>query len=391
MKRVLLWILVMTLFFVGGCKQVLPEEDAVAGDLVLDQMRPEKEQGDQEAPEEEQGAKDTPKEEQGDKGASKEEQGDQDTPKQEQGDQDTPKKEQGDTEEKTPADQPSAEGTEQYECELRRTYDVSLYKEYWEKLEKTWKQLNSPHIVYPDHTFTKLMSDIRDDGLVVAGYIEGKQEEYRPVEMAPPGTSYVVSEFTVTDVYHGKKVEKIRIREPYIIMETEQGTQSVGISDGDQNIVPGRQMLVFLKKNRGTDTYSRVFHPMYLTEDYRDYSESYLTELLNYYRGDPSAYPADSVSAKAPEHYIVECDENGNEIKTLIESADRFGKTVRWTEREISDKALLEEMKEHILVRAAEEFKIALWPTQHIRYTAPSFTTAHRDLGLESYWQATQK
>ncbi len=201
----------------------------------------------------------------------------------------------------------------------------------------------------PYATYSSVMEDIGEDGIIVAGYATGMRES-----VWSRRGSYTRTDFVVTDVYRGELTEfEIKIRENYAVLE--QGGERFfhsreSIKEWLQNDI---QVLVFLEPLSDGD-YWLHFRHIPLMEDYNNYNEEYLKSVLNFFRGDESQYIAQ-------EGYWTECyvrESNGEEVGLSHYVA-------YWSKREISDEALLAEMNDHLLIRIATDYEIAIWPYAH--------------------------
>ncbi len=167
----------------------------------------------------------------------------------------------------------------------------------------------------------------------------------------------VVTKFSVEKNYAGPTVPtQINVQENFGVY-SDQMNEPYLLSLGYDYfpILNDQPTLLFIyPHSQKKDLYLTDLIPIPLPEDHQNYDEEYLTELLDYFRGDRSAY-------KYPELTIKETVIEGRAIL-----AEYGG--VYWPTREISDEALLEEMNDHILLRLATDYKIKIWPFDHAQY-----------------------
>ncbi len=168
----------------------------------------------------------------------------------------------------------------------------------------------------------------------------------------------VLTQFSVEKVYAGPDVpDQITVGESFGVYTNKENNEPYILSLGYDKtpLVNDQPTLLFVfPHSEDKDLYLTALLTIPLPEDHQDYDEEYLTELLDYFRGDRSAY-------KYPELTIKDVIIEGRPIPT------EYG-GVYWPTREISDEALLEEMNDHILLRLATDYKIKIWPFDHAQY-----------------------
>ena len=167
----------------------------------------------------------------------------------------------------------------------------------------------------------------------------------------------IITEFSVEKVYAGPDVpDRITVEEDLGIY-TDSNGQPYLMSLGYEEypLLNDQPTLLFVCPHpEEKDLYLTALLTIPLPEDHQNYDEEYLTELLDYFRGDRTAY-------KYPELTVKDIIIEGRPIPT------GYG-GVYWPTREISDEALLEEMHDHILLRLATDYKIKIWPFDHAQY-----------------------
>ena len=215
-------------------------------------------------------------------------------------------------------------------------------------------------------SYADYMKLLSSNGIIVAGYATGRRESHdtsKPYipedgqsEYFSPTYEYTTTQFHVTDIYYGTpKGDTLPIREWYTLeLDEENRALFYSYSIARSNILRnGEQMLMFLRWDPETQHYCKIKKPIPLMPDYRNYNDAYLSSVLDFYRGDRTEYR-----------------KNASPDPTLLEAADperlsKYTQTFYWPKREISDEALLEEMSDHLLIRLATDYKIALWPYGH--------------------------
>ncbi len=193
-------------------------------------------------------------------------------------------------------------------------------------------------------TYSDVTDQLGIGGMIAAGYATGLRKSY---------DGHTDTQFVVTDIYHGHTFRKTIIIEEAYYYSPGYGFQ-YNSSDFFE-LTNDIQVLVFLDRI-AIGRYRMIWRYIPLMPDYNEYDDVYLQSVLNFFRGDK-------------EEYIAE----GPWKETVTIPS---GKTVHigyhlafWEEREISDEALLEEMKDHLLLRTATEYKIAIWPFGHKNFT----------------------
>ncbi len=167
----------------------------------------------------------------------------------------------------------------------------------------------------------------------------------------------VITSFSVEKIYAGSKVpDTINVQENFGVY-TDKDNQPYLLSLGYDNfpLMNDQPTLLFIfPHTEEPNLYVTALIPLPLPEDHQKYDETYLTEFLDFFRGDRSAY-------KYPEKNVTEIDDNGNTV--LYETGG-----VYWPKQELSNEALLEQMNEHILIQLVTDYKIKLWPFEHAQY-----------------------
>lgn len=215
---------------------------------------------------------------------------------------------------------------------------------------------DSGSILAPPGTFSKLMNRI-DEGIVVTGYANGERT-------SNVDTIKTYTNFKVEKVCYGSVTsENITVKENYALVTDEDGSSYIRERETRYTLLEDDQkVLLFLTPSKDADgTYVPQYYDLPLPEDYLEYNEEYLTEMLDFYRGDRSAYQYPEFIEEIHEELLP----NGTIEQTIDSSGGNY-----WPERDVSNEVLLEELKENVLVRSAVEFEIKIWPFEHREYGA---------------------
>lgn len=207
---------------------------------------------------------------------------------------------------------------------------------------------NEPHGSVPlEATYSRVMEELGENGIIAAGYATGKRKS-----VYNQGSYYTKTSFVVTEVYKGRlKPSTIELHEAYAVLE-KFGERYYDRREAQIFLPDDLQVLIFLKP-LGLGKYKPCWRFIPLTEDYKVYGEAYLGRVLDFFRGDKSQYIADATWAETHKSIYT-----GEEVG--IEYYLDF-----WPMREIDDEALLQELNDHLLLRLATEYKLALWPYGH--------------------------
>lgn len=197
--------------------------------------------------------------------------------------------------------------------------------------------------------YSDLMEEIGENGVIAAGYATGMRESFWK-----QSERYTMTDFVITDVYRGAVAQKnIKIKEDYaVILKGDARVFKGRHSDKFFHLKNDLQVLVFLKPEED-GSLALKYRYIPLTEDYKNYTDETLASILDFFRGDKKQY----ITTKGTWSELSERKEHGQHTRTY---------TVRyWPQRKVSDQALLEELNDHLLIRIATEYKIALWPYGH--------------------------
>ena len=241
----------------------------------------------------------------------------------------------------------STEETEQGQVIHYQDQDWSGMPEYTNSLAVTvgWPQC-----------WSEIKNAMGEDGLIVAGSAYGIREGYCD-------KGYTLTNFNIQKVYYGNESNSvIKIKERFVARSIE-GRNYLYSINGEHTFLKDQQsVILFLAKSKTIENgYYPVWYELPLPADYQTYNESYLTDFLDFYRGNRLAY-------EYSEMEIVQ-KEKKNPDGTVELLEEIYGGNY-WPEREISNEALIEEMSEHILVRLVTEYQIKIWPYGHKEYAA---------------------
>ena len=208
-------------------------------------------------------------------------------------------------------------------------------------------------------TVEEIMERIGPNGLIVSGYAIGERIGVEKNETS----FYTKTQFKVDHVFYGEAVsgESITIMEDYILKANEKEVFIYRI--GRTNSFLRNEEYVLLLLTPTGSSYPGMYTParfaMPVAEDCDEWSEDYLDSLLDFFRGDPATYAYGEDGARS---FTVK-NADGTEREVIYYQPGK-----RWPQREISNEALIEEMQDNLLVYLATEFKIKIWPTEHVNY-----------------------
>ena len=256
----------------------------------------------------------------------------------------------------------STEETEQGQVIHYQDQDWSGMPEYTNSLAVTvgWPQC-----------WSEIKNAMGEDGLIVAGSAYGIREGYCD-------KGYTLTNFNIQKVYYGNELNSvIKIQEQFIASSRDNRNYIYSVT-GSHTLLKDHQLVVLFlaKSNELKNEYIPVWYEFPLPADYQTYNESYLTNFLDFYRGNRSAY-------EYSEMEIVQ-KEKKNPDGTVELLEEIYGGNY-WPEREISNEALIEEMSEHILVRLVTEYQIKIWPYGHKEYAANGLPENAAGLKILSY------
>ncbi len=168
----------------------------------------------------------------------------------------------------------------------------------------------------------------------------------------------ILTQFSVEKVYAGPDVpDQITVSESFGVYTNKENNEPYIVRFGydDEPLANDQPTLLFVvPHSTEKDLYATVLLTIPLPEDHQNYDVDYLTELLNYFRGNRTAY-------KYLELTVTEITVDGSPF--YIEKGGHY-----WPTREISDETLLGEMNDHILLRLITDYKIKIWPVGHREY-----------------------
>ena len=211
-------------------------------------------------------------------------------------------------------------------------------------------------------TYTELMEKLEtQNGIIVSGKAYGLRKRYYHKSNLP----FTETSFQIEKTYYGTVSEReIIIIEPYTRIEEKQTTYIEYAGPQYSMLKDNQKVLMFLLPYR-EGVYYPCYYELPLPEDYQDYDETAQKELLDFYRGNKEMYPEEFKDiTPGVQKEVIELPGGAVEERYILTESPY------WPERDISDEALLEEMSEHILVRLATEYKIKIWPENHIRFSS---------------------
>lgn len=211
----------------------------------------------------------------------------------------------------------------------------------------------------PAENYSELIEELQyRNGIIVAGYAHGTRKGYRN-EYLQPKTE---TSFQIEQVYFGDvSQEKITVLEKYSpIIDVDNPYVEY---DGPQYsmLKDNEKVLLFLSPTSRDGVYFPIYYEIPLPKNYQNFDANAKKELLDFYRGNKDMYQNVQSSIQKEEVQL-----SGG----AIENKYVFTESIYWSEQEISDEELLEKMNEHILVRLATEYKIKIWPENHIHFSS---------------------
>ena len=213
-----------------------------------------------------------------------------------------------------------------------------------------------------DFTFPFIMNRIEENGgFIVSGRACGKRIGVDPraheMTVYEDPSAYTLTEFEIEKVFYGEPTSKsIVVREGYCPVVTHNVYQIEYTSDYS-GLKNDQTVLLFLIPD-GKGHYKPTYYQFPLQEDYAEYSEDYLTEMLDYYRGKESVYKYNEKPLYAGQVEL----ENGESAVVAT------GFSTRWPKSDLTNQEMLEKFSDNILIQVAARYKIKLWPTGHIKY-----------------------
>ncbi len=203
-----------------------------------------------------------------------------------------------------------------------------------------------------DIKYSDLMQFIGEDGLIVAARAHGDR-------IGHPNSRYTWTKVKIEKVFYGTAPSnEIRVQEDYSPV-MENGKNYI-IYTSDYSRLKDDELVLLFLSNLGPEIegYRVVYYQIPLQEGYQNYSEEYLTELLDFYRGNSQVYKQKKQENKEPELTV-----EGNEYNLIISD---MGDS--WPKKNLSNKEMLEELSDNILVQVAANHKVCLWPSGHAKF-----------------------
>ena len=198
--------------------------------------------------------------------------------------------------------------------------------------------------VYPMErkTYETVMDSIGEDGLIVVGSAFG-QREGQLIRTHIPTTK---TQFKIEKVIYGTAPgDTVTVMEHYFPDFTDDNTQGepcICLEMPYSFLKNNNRVLLFLKKDPAEENlYNQVYYCLPVPKNYTEYSEEGLNSLLDYYRGEESAY--------------------------------KKGYAKRWPQVTRSNDEVLEEQTDNVLVQLAVNQKILIWPDGHANFEGCSF------------------
>ncbi|MBQ3085160.1 MAG: hypothetical protein IJC46_06905 [Clostridia bacterium] len=208
-------------------------------------------------------------------------------------------------------------------------------------------------------TVDKIMEMMGPNGLIVSGYAFGERTGIEKTDI----NFHTRTQFKVDHVFYGNVAsgDTIVIKEDYVLKSNGKETYIYSMGQPYSFLKNGEYVLMILRQAKSLEpgVYGPVRNAMPVAEDCDEWSEDYLDSLLDFFRGDPATYAYGEDGMRS---YTV-TDPDGSKREVIYYQPGK-----RWPQREISNEALIEEMQDNLLVYLATEFKIKIWPTEHVNY-----------------------
>ena len=191
---------------------------------------------------------------------------------------------------------------------------------------------------YSRKTYDMVMDSIGEDGLIVVGSAFGERNGVRREPFNTPST---LTQFKIENVIYGTAPgDTITVVENYFPDFTSNnslGEPCICYTYLYTYLKDNGRVLLFLKKNKNfEDRYNLAYYCLPVPENYAEYSKEGLGSLLDYYRGEESAY--------------------------------KKGYAKRWPQVTRSNEDVLKDQQDNILVRLATDHKVLVWPDGHTNF-----------------------
>lgn len=220
-------------------------------------------------------------------------------------------------------------------------------------------------------TVSELLERAGEDLIVVTGRAYGNREGiYKSFNYF-----YTRTLFEIDKVFAGNVTPNttITINEGYVMRSDGTDTFLYCLNPYTHSYLKnGEYVLMLLRPSPYPEIegYITSHNQIPIGEDCDEWSEEYLTRMLDFFRGDSSTF-------RVKKAYV---DTAANGLPIYVEPP-------KWQPREISNEDLIAEMKENLLIYLATELKIKIWPTSHVNYEENHCDLTKRNL---SKWQSTQ-
>ncbi|MBQ6823034.1 MAG: hypothetical protein IJP27_00130 [Clostridia bacterium] len=226
----------------------------------------------------------------------------------------------------------------------------------WEQRKSVDKNISQNSDVYfAPTTFSEILRHINGNASVLIGHAVGERTCFYKED-----DWYSHTRFKIDKVLEGDITDsEITILEGFYPYETEK--ERYLLYDSVSPILRNDQPTLVIaykmhSEKYGKNIYNLWYGQMPLPKDYNDYSEEYLTELLDYYRNKPGTSTKSAGKTGAEEVTL----EDGQEAIIY------YGPPKK--ELNYSNEEMLELMKEQVLVQLAVRYKVKIWPKYHVKF-----------------------
>ena len=222
-------------------------------------------------------------------------------------------------------------------------------------------------------TVTEIINAVVPNGLIVTGRAYGTRVSYDDGINSGTKTNFLIDHVFYGDVLSGNTVT---VSEGYVLRTDGEETFIDCLSNNYSYLQNDEYVLLLLMPSTILEgCYTPAQFALPIGEDCTEWSESYMTSLLDYFRGDKSVYAH-------PEDYSYTKTFQFKNGKT--EEMPVYVIAQIWPQKNLSDAEMIAEMQDNLLVYLASEYKIKIWPTEHVNYSG---THCARTVSNMAKWQ----
>jgi len=251
------------------------------------------------------------------------------------------------------------------------SFDLSDYPNLDSRISSNFSYMDiSPQ------TAEEIMNAVGTTGLIVTGYAYGTRVN---AGLEETKTICTKTKFLIDHVFYGDALagETIIIGEDYELRNNDNDEVFLYSISRNYSFLQDNEyvLLVLEAYPEISDCYFPTQRALPIGEDCTEWSESYMTSLLDYFRGDKSVYAH-------PEDYSYTKTFQFKNGKT--EELPVYVTAQIWPQKNLSDAEMIAEMQDNLLVYLASEYKIKIWPTEHVNYSG---THCARTVSNMAKWQ----